>query len=771
MSPLSLFYLHSQLELCERLMQQANKGDTFIFLSGEAGSGRSTMLELTATGLERKMRSVYLPCIRETTLASLTEILSSQLLPPDALNQGLPLGDVLNKISADSKNKLLILVDDIDLAPAECFQALTEICKKFAGSKGCALLCSGSTEWVKKNASAMTGRIKNISVKQYAVTPLDDEEGMEICQLVFKNKQNLPLFTQFKSKIKSGLSACGGNISKIIAYAERMNNELISPDISRQAAAAAGAAVAVAAAAGSSAAAASVSVNPPAIKSVDEEQAGTNTPEEVPAPGLMEGAYIPESTMAEQVGDPGIEPPHAADPVADVDPAAVKTAKEPEGEKKRGSMFFNICILIILLLAAAYAGKTYFEGKSEQSRSSQAQQTTQRNTASEPVVDEGALNEAVPEGPAVQSPPLSTQQSITLSGEELQQIEDGALPPPKVQRLDPNAAPALENGRNSQPQEAAGRPDTAEGRPAPARPAPGGRDQSWLDVPADGSTAVSANSWNPGAAARRAEASSFTTAAQREAAAGRQEGEDAAARRNALTAPAQPARLNAADGRGDEAAASSLNSRPATGGAASNMGRSTERPAAQPPRPAPIAPAAPAAAAPAAATPAAGSTASGSGLRDDQVTIPARPTPTPAPAASSTKQTAPAAGSASSAQKRTAAPVRAGTLRPENVTPSGQAVPGGTAELATKNDRSYTVQIVASRNRDALVRVAAALMDRYWIYETSRERRPWYVLITGDYPNSAAAQNAISRLPGVLKTARPFVKSFGTVKQEIARAQ
>ena len=77
------------------------------------------------------------------------------------------------------------------------------------------------------------------------------------------------------------------------------------------------------------------------------------------------------------------------------------------------------------------------------------------------------------------------------------------------------------------------------------------------------------------------------------------------------------------------------------------------------------------------------------------------------------------------------------------------------------------MQVVAGSNKANLVEVSAGLQGRYWIYETSREGKPWFVLITGEYPNRAAAVDAASLLPSYVKGAKPFVKSFATVVDEL----
>ena len=150
---------------------------------------------------------------------------------------------------------------------------------------------------------------------------------------------------------------------------------------------------------------------------------------------------------------------------------------------------------------------------------------------------------------------------------------------------------------------------------------------------------------------------------------------------------------------------------------------------------------------------------------------PAKPAPTaqkkqPQAAAESAVKAAPAAAPAASVKSSRAA----GVVRPEQVPFSGLAIPGGSSELNYKNDAHYTLQVVAGRNRQNVVQVSAALSGRYWIYETVREGRPWYVLIVGEYPSRAGAQDALRQLPAAVRAAKPFAKSFAAVKQEMQAA-
>lgn len=120
------------------------------------------------------------------------------------------------------------------------------------------------------------------------------------------------------------------------------------------------------------------------------------------------------------------------------------------------------------------------------------------------------------------------------------------------------------------------------------------------------------------------------------------------------------------------------------------------------------------------------------------------------------------------ATQREKSVVSSGVVRAENVPFTGEAIPGGSSEIALKNAAHYTVQVVAGSNRANIIEVSAGLSGRYWIYETLREGAPWYVLIVGEYPSREAALDAARQLPAYVKGAAPFAKSFGTVKQEMA---
>lgn len=347
-------------------------------------------------------------------------------------------------------------------------------------------------------------------------------------------------------------------------------------------------------------------------------------------------------------------------------PSAAKTAA-PDGTpaKKRSSagIFITvICIIIALAcLSALFIGGNFFDSKSPDEVKNVQTETASGNTlgSSQPVIDDGALNSPITGGIEAETPPAATQQSITLSGDELQQIEEAgskqpALPRPGVAGSEVDKKLQTLSRTDNSLRQSAEAPVPA---PAPAAP----------DVKNDPVQTV-------------------------------QQLAEAAVKTEAKPETAAPA-------------------------------KHIERPV------------------------------------SEEKTV----TGSKAPAVKNVA--APERNTSAAVKPAAAAGAKSGVVRPENVPFSGQAVPGGSSELALKNDVHYTVQVVAGRNRAGVVQVSAALSGRYWIYQTMRDGAPWYVLIVGEYPNRAGALDAASKLPAQVKSAKPFIKSFGTVKQEMARAQ
>jgi len=82
----------------------------------------------------------------------------------------------------------------------------------------------------------------------------------------------------------------------------------------------------------------------------------------------------------------------------------------------------------------------------------------------------------------------------------------------------------------------------------------------------------------------------------------------------------------------------------------------------------------------------------------------------------------------------------------------------------------YTLQLSGATRQDALNNWARQQkLSNYHVYQTERNGKPWFVLVSGSYATSAEAKRAISALPEAVRAQSPWVKPLSQVKKEAAK--
>ena len=82
----------------------------------------------------------------------------------------------------------------------------------------------------------------------------------------------------------------------------------------------------------------------------------------------------------------------------------------------------------------------------------------------------------------------------------------------------------------------------------------------------------------------------------------------------------------------------------------------------------------------------------------------------------------------------------------------------------------YTLQLSGATRQDALNNWARQQkLSSYHVYQTERNGKPWFVLVSGSYATSAEAKRAISTLPEAVRAQNPWVKPLSQVKKEAAK--
>lgn len=90
------------------------------------------------------------------------------------------------------------------------------------------------------------------------------------------------------------------------------------------------------------------------------------------------------------------------------------------------------------------------------------------------------------------------------------------------------------------------------------------------------------------------------------------------------------------------------------------------------------------------------------------------------------------------------------------------------AQIGALNGNHWTVQIVSASNRANVAAAARGLTTPWWIVDSSRNGKPWYILISGDYATREEAIAASRNIPlSVSQGATPFAKRISEAKAEL----
>ncbi len=82
----------------------------------------------------------------------------------------------------------------------------------------------------------------------------------------------------------------------------------------------------------------------------------------------------------------------------------------------------------------------------------------------------------------------------------------------------------------------------------------------------------------------------------------------------------------------------------------------------------------------------------------------------------------------------------------------------------------FTLQLSSASRSDTLEAFARQQkLKNYQVYETQRNHKPWFVLISGNYASSSAAKKAIATLPAEVQAQKPWVKSMRQVHQQLKK--
>lgn len=142
-------------------------------------------------------------------------------------------------------------------------------------------------------------------------------------------------------------------------------------------------------------------------------------------------------------------------------------------------------------------------------------------------------------------------------------------------------------------------------------------------------------------------------------------------------------------------------------------------------------------------------------------TAPAKTQPTTTAQAKPAATTAPAASTATASTAATAAVAPAATAA------AGKSA-GDVSSMKSAPSGHYTLQLSSSSNYNNLNSWAKKeKLEKYVVYETTRNGQPWYVLVSGIYASKDEAKRAVATLPADVQAKNPWAKPLHQVQSDL----
>ena len=140
---------------------------------------------------------------------------------------------------------------------------------------------------------------------------------------------------------------------------------------------------------------------------------------------------------------------------------------------------------------------------------------------------------------------------------------------------------------------------------------------------------------------------------------------------------------------------------------------------------------------------------------------------TTAPAKTTVAESKPVA----TAQSKPAAPATTTTAAPAATAAAAAKsvkTAGDVSSMKSAPSGNYTLQLSSSSNYENLNNWAKKeKLDRYVVYETSRNGQPWYVLVSGIYASKEEAKRAVTSLPADVQAKNPWAKPLHQVQADL----
>ena len=218
----------SMYDTIRNLEKELSSGENFVFLTGSAGSGRTSLCEHVVNLLDGNFTTVFIPCTKEMSLERLRQLFLQQLSPTEKWSDTEPLYETFPSLAIPVRQKLLIVIDDIDKVITTFFDEVFTLYQRSLGQNRFAFLITAHPLWAQtKISSAINDKLR---ISEIEVPHLSADEELQICKELFEQNGLLKLYNIILPKLPKALEACDGNLSRVIKLTETFMTDPVEVD-------------------------------------------------------------------------------------------------------------------------------------------------------------------------------------------------------------------------------------------------------------------------------------------------------------------------------------------------------------------------------------------------------------------------------------------------------------------------------------------------------------------------------------------------------------
>jgi len=225
----TLISFPSQLQLIERLQHLLYLSSSMVFISGEKGSGKSTLIEQLSNQLPNKTQQAFVTLSEPSSIIQVRQQIVSQLFeqPLFDADDSLTNSFLLLKEKQNEDVARVVVIDNAELLPEQIVIELAEIIKQktlFTEHEISFILISDEStnkkfvEMINSSAGAQA-----IATLTFKLPPLSDNEAKQLINHRFSQVGYLAQL-QHQDALTKQLLACQGIPEKILALAANLSS-------------------------------------------------------------------------------------------------------------------------------------------------------------------------------------------------------------------------------------------------------------------------------------------------------------------------------------------------------------------------------------------------------------------------------------------------------------------------------------------------------------------------------------------------------------------